>query len=161
MLVDTDGTLKALYKFIKKHAKIPFKIERPASVSQESVGEKSAGTANEGAGKSRLPIRIRIRHPITTRANLNDRSSSRGAWKAEAFVRWSSSSRTPFSIGSFGDPAYGGSRMVAPRRSPRCQVRLDLEEKSKSASARALEQFKISADRKPLAHSFSFPLFLY
>ncbi|RWW10103.1 hypothetical protein BHE74_00038229 [Ensete ventricosum] len=44
MLVDTDGTLKALYKFIKKHAKIPFKIERPASVSQESVGEKSAGT---------------------------------------------------------------------------------------------------------------------
>ncbi|THU43877.1 hypothetical protein C4D60_Mb02t01450 [Musa balbisiana] len=47
MLVDTDGTLKALYKFIKKHANTPFKIERPAPVSEESassVSEKSAGT---------------------------------------------------------------------------------------------------------------------
>ncbi|XP_064950910.1 glutamyl-tRNA reductase 2-like [Musa acuminata AAA Group] len=74
-----------------------------------------------------------------------------GAGKAEAFLRRSSSSRSPCSIGSFGGPAYGGSRRVAPRRSPRCEVRLDLEEKSKSASASAsagaLEQFKISADR--------------
>lgn len=80
-----------------------------------------------------------------------------GAGKAEAFLRRSSSSRSPCSIGSFGSPAYGGSRRVAPRRSPRWEVRLDLEEKSKSASASAsagaLEQFKISADRKPLAHS--------
>ncbi|CAL9078691.1 unnamed protein product [Musa textilis] len=47
MLVDTDGTLKALYKFIKKHSKIPFEIKRPVSVSEESAsseGEKSAGT---------------------------------------------------------------------------------------------------------------------
>ncbi|THU43876.1 hypothetical protein C4D60_Mb02t01440 [Musa balbisiana] len=74
-----------------------------------------------------------------------------GAGKAEAFLRRSSSSRSPCSIGSFGSPAYGGSRRVAPRRSPRWEVRLDLEEKSKSASASAsagaLEQFKISADR--------------
>ncbi|URD86862.1 glutamyl-tRNA reductase [Musa troglodytarum] len=74
-----------------------------------------------------------------------------GAGKAEGFLRRSSYTRSPCSIGSFGGPVYGGSRRVASRRSPRCEVRFDLEEKSKSASASAsagaLEQFKISADR--------------
>lgn len=35
--VDTERTVKALYKFIKKHATIPFKLERPASAIKEEV----------------------------------------------------------------------------------------------------------------------------
>ncbi|CAL9146870.1 unnamed protein product [Musa hybrid cultivar] len=44
--------------------------------------------------------------------------------------------------------AYSGSPRVVLRRSPRCEVKADLEEKSAAAaSVSALEQFKISADR--------------
>ncbi|RWW04692.1 hypothetical protein BHE74_00004460 [Ensete ventricosum] len=45
-------------------------------------------------------------------------------------------------------PAYSGSPRVVLRRSPRCEVKADLDEKSAAAaSVSALEQFKISADR--------------
>lgn len=32
--VDTDRTVVALYKFLKKHASIPFKLQKPASASK-------------------------------------------------------------------------------------------------------------------------------
>ncbi|XP_074556630.1 protein disulfide isomerase-like 1-4 [Curcuma longa] len=35
--MDTDRTLKAFYKFIKKHATIPFKLQRPASAAKEDA----------------------------------------------------------------------------------------------------------------------------
>lgn len=31
--VDTDRTVVAFYKFLKKHASIPFKLQKPASAS--------------------------------------------------------------------------------------------------------------------------------
>ncbi|XP_059300455.1 protein disulfide isomerase-like 1-4 isoform X2 [Lycium ferocissimum] len=41
ILVETEGTMVGLYKFIKKHAAIPFKIEKPASstTSQSSTSK--------------------------------------------------------------------------------------------------------------------------
>lgn len=43
--------------------------------------------------------------------------------------------------------AFVGSRRGAVRRSPRCEVQVDIKEKA-AASISAIEQFKISADRK-------------
>lgn len=46
--VDTERTVKAFYKFIKKHATIPFKLQRTASAVKEeptvSASEKSTST---------------------------------------------------------------------------------------------------------------------
>ncbi|THU54848.1 hypothetical protein C4D60_Mb11t00380 [Musa balbisiana] len=49
--VDTDRTVKAFYNFIKKHASIPFKLQRPASVlkTEASDGSASAGEKSGGA----------------------------------------------------------------------------------------------------------------
>lgn len=42
LTVDTDRTVVAFYKFIKKHASIPFKLQRPEfSVKSESESQKS------------------------------------------------------------------------------------------------------------------------
>lgn len=38
--VDSDRTVKALYKFIKKHAAIPFKLEKPTSTPSEGSDAK-------------------------------------------------------------------------------------------------------------------------
>ncbi|GMH13318.1 hypothetical protein Nepgr_015159 [Nepenthes gracilis] len=43
--VDTDRTVVALYKFLKKHASIPFKIIKPAS-SPKSEGTDTSATTN-------------------------------------------------------------------------------------------------------------------
>lgn len=44
--VDTDRTVVAFYKFLRKHASIPFKLEKPASTpkpeSTETKSEKSS-----------------------------------------------------------------------------------------------------------------------
>lgn len=48
--VDTDRTVVAFYKFLKKHASIPFKIQKPASApkSQASdVKESHESSSNE------------------------------------------------------------------------------------------------------------------
>ncbi|CAL9130334.1 unnamed protein product [Musa acuminata var. zebrina] len=49
--VDADRTVKAFYNFIKKHASIPFKLQRPASVlkTEASDGSASAGEKSGGA----------------------------------------------------------------------------------------------------------------
>ncbi|XP_065031293.1 protein disulfide isomerase-like 1-4 [Musa acuminata AAA Group] len=49
--VDADRTVKAFYNFIKKHASIPFKLQRPASVlkTEASDGSASAGENSGGA----------------------------------------------------------------------------------------------------------------
>ncbi|WOL09601.1 hypothetical protein Cni_G18354 [Canna indica] len=69
-----------------------------------------------------------------------------GAGKVGPFLRRSSSSRLSSVPGN--STGLAASRRLAIRRSPRCEVRVDLEEKSSSASSvSALEQFKISTDR--------------
>lgn len=57
-------------------------------------------------------------------------------------------------------PVYVGNRRGALRRSPRCEAGVDLVEErtvSRASSVSALEQFKISADRK----SFLVPHFCF
>ena len=34
IIVDADRTVVAFYKFLKKHASIPFKLQKPASASE-------------------------------------------------------------------------------------------------------------------------------
>lgn len=42
LTVDTDRTVVEFYKFIKKHASIPFKLQRPdSSVKSQSESQKS------------------------------------------------------------------------------------------------------------------------
>jgi len=46
--VDTDRTVVAFYKFLKKHASIPFKLQKPTSTTQsESSGAKASSDAKE------------------------------------------------------------------------------------------------------------------
>ncbi|TKY48522.1 disulfide isomerase 1-4 [Spatholobus suberectus] len=46
--VDTDRTVVAFYKFLKKHASIPFKLQKPTSTSEsESSGAKGGSDAKE------------------------------------------------------------------------------------------------------------------
>ncbi|QCE09334.1 protein disulfide isomerase-like 1-4 [Vigna unguiculata] len=46
--VDTDRTVVAFYKFLKKHASIPFKLQKPTSTTQsESSGAKESSDAKE------------------------------------------------------------------------------------------------------------------
>ncbi|GKF94449.1 disulfide isomerase-like protein 1-4, partial [Tanacetum coccineum] len=42
--VDTDRTAKAFYKFIKQHAAIPFKLQKPESTQKAESTEKSEST---------------------------------------------------------------------------------------------------------------------
>lgn len=49
LTVDTDRTVVALYKFIKEHASIPFKLRKPASTPKS----KSSSDA-EGSQKSSI-----------------------------------------------------------------------------------------------------------
>nr|GEV33553.1 protein disulfide isomerase-like 1-4 [Tanacetum cinerariifolium] len=42
--VDTDRTVKAFYKFIKQHAAIPFKLQKPESTQKAKSTEKSEST---------------------------------------------------------------------------------------------------------------------
>ncbi|PWA61544.1 PDI-like 1-4 [Artemisia annua] len=42
--VDTDRTVKAFYKFIKQHAAIPFKLQKPESTQKAESTEKSEST---------------------------------------------------------------------------------------------------------------------
>ncbi|BAT91962.1 hypothetical protein LR48_Vigan05g179600 [Vigna angularis] len=45
--VDTDRTVVAFYKFLKKHASIPFKLQKPTSTTQsESSGDKERQSSN-------------------------------------------------------------------------------------------------------------------
>ncbi|URD80474.1 Thioredoxin [Musa troglodytarum] len=49
--VDTDRTVKAFYNFIKKHASIPVKLQRPASVLKtEASSDGSASTGEKSGG---------------------------------------------------------------------------------------------------------------
>lgn len=41
--VDTDRTVVAFYKFIKKHASIPFKLQKPASASKAESSDAKDG----------------------------------------------------------------------------------------------------------------------
>lgn len=41
--VDTDRTVVAFYKFIKKHASIPFKLQKPASTSKAESSDAKDG----------------------------------------------------------------------------------------------------------------------
>lgn len=46
--VDTDRTVVAFYKFLKKHASIPFKLQKPTSPTQsESSGAKESSDDKE------------------------------------------------------------------------------------------------------------------
>lgn len=46
--VDTDRTVIAFYKFLKKHASIPFKLQKPASTSEsENSAAKGSSDAKE------------------------------------------------------------------------------------------------------------------
>lgn len=40
LTVDTDRTVVALYKFIKKHASIPFKLQKPDSTPKSTSDSK-------------------------------------------------------------------------------------------------------------------------
>lgn len=40
--VDTDRTVVAFYKFLKKHASIPFKIQKPASTQKPTESDASS-----------------------------------------------------------------------------------------------------------------------
>ncbi|XP_068652669.1 protein disulfide isomerase-like 1-4 isoform X1 [Aristolochia californica] len=44
--VDTDRTVVAFYKFLKKHASIPFKLQRPASAGNSSSSEEDSSKAD-------------------------------------------------------------------------------------------------------------------
>lgn len=48
--VDTDRTVVAFYKFLKKHASIPFKLQKPAS-SQQQTASKSDSISHENSTK--------------------------------------------------------------------------------------------------------------
>ncbi|KAG6519425.1 protein disulfide isomerase-like 1-4 [Zingiber officinale] len=54
--VDTDRTVTAFYKFIKKHATIPFKLQRPASAEKENssstIEKESSVSASEGSASA-------------------------------------------------------------------------------------------------------------
>jgi len=39
--VDTDRTVVAFYKFLRKHATIPFKLEKPASTESPKTAEST------------------------------------------------------------------------------------------------------------------------
>lgn len=41
--VDTDRTVVALYKFLKKHASIPFKLQKPASTPTPAATDAKEG----------------------------------------------------------------------------------------------------------------------
>lgn len=49
LTVETDRTVVALYKFIKKHASIPFKLQKPASTpaSEETKGTTTTDAKDE------------------------------------------------------------------------------------------------------------------
>ncbi|KAL7115765.1 hypothetical protein ACP275_04G201600 [Erythranthe tilingii] len=47
ILVDTDRTVVAFYKFIKKHASIPFKLQKPGSDSQAEEEEATKTSTND------------------------------------------------------------------------------------------------------------------
>lgn len=51
--VDTDRTVVAFYKFLRKHATIPFKLEKPASTeSPKTVESTSKVETTETKGKT-------------------------------------------------------------------------------------------------------------
>ncbi|KAK3206007.1 hypothetical protein Dsin_020053 [Dipteronia sinensis] len=54
--VDTDRTVVAFYKFLKKHASIPFKIQKPASApkSKASDAKESDKSSTTGDVKDEL-----------------------------------------------------------------------------------------------------------
>ncbi|KAI9195748.1 hypothetical protein LWI28_017713 [Acer negundo] len=56
--VDTDRTVVAFYKFLKKHASIPFKIQKPASApapkSESSDAKESDKSSTTGDVKDEL-----------------------------------------------------------------------------------------------------------
>lgn len=53
--VDADRTVVALYKFIKKHASIPFKLPKPASsTTSESSEAKEGANVDSSHGKDEL-----------------------------------------------------------------------------------------------------------
>ncbi|KAL5990666.1 Protein disulfide isomerase-like 1-4 [Asimina triloba] len=45
--VDTDRTVVAFYKFIKKHASIPFKLQKPASASKSEGESQKSGSKDD------------------------------------------------------------------------------------------------------------------
>lgn len=47
--VDTDRTVVALYKFLKKNASIPFKLQKPTlpPKTESSVGKESADSSSD------------------------------------------------------------------------------------------------------------------
>lgn len=52
--MDVDRTVVELYKFLKKHASIPFKLEKPAT-PEPVISTKKAGEKIEGdSGKDEL-----------------------------------------------------------------------------------------------------------
>ncbi|KAJ8543929.1 hypothetical protein K7X08_025547 [Anisodus acutangulus] len=53
--VDADQTVVALYKFIKKHTSIPFKLPKPASsTASESTEVKEGANIESSNGKDEL-----------------------------------------------------------------------------------------------------------
>lgn len=42
--VDVDRTVVAFYKFLKKHASVPFKLQKPATTSPDSEPESKEST---------------------------------------------------------------------------------------------------------------------
>ncbi|KAL6979322.1 Protein disulfide isomerase-like 1-4 [Sarracenia purpurea var. burkii] len=55
IIVDTDHTVVALYKFLKKHASIPFKLEKPASIPKlESSDIKKSSESGTNDAKDEL-----------------------------------------------------------------------------------------------------------
>jgi len=53
--VDTDRTVVAFYKFLKKHASIPFKLQKPTSTSEsDSKGSSDAKESQSSDVKDEL-----------------------------------------------------------------------------------------------------------
>lgn len=50
--VDTDRTVVAFYKFLKKHASIPFKLQKPASAPKSEVSDTDSKEVKEEAQES-------------------------------------------------------------------------------------------------------------
>ncbi|KAJ7947807.1 Protein disulfide-isomerase [Quillaja saponaria] len=52
--VDTDRTVVAFYKFLKKHASIPFKLEKPTTKDESSNASKESQESKTSDVKDEL-----------------------------------------------------------------------------------------------------------